>query len=280
MFNFPNLPTELQLQILDFVPTKTLINVLESNKQLNALALSSLSSNINNLTAENNSIFISVFSPQNKNRLIETFNTICVSNPSSNQISSLPTPTYSKSFQTSHIDMNQVSDKLSSLLSKETENKPVLFQTLFQAPKSNYNTVFQLGNLEYTKDPLKVNQVETPISNTIKNGGNSNMNLVVNEDEPFIKLHIEMKLRNSKGLSSLFKFNTRLSQLENENTSINGVISSDDNSVTVDYTLEKGMELPPRSGYDYDVFYNYQIKFGEIQVNNGYLMHNIENVNQ
>lgn len=280
MFNFPNLPTELQLQILNFVPTKTLINVLESNKQLNALALSSLSSNINNLTAENNSIFISVFSPQNKNRLIETFNTICVSNPSSNQISSLPTPTYSKSFQTSHIDMNQVSDKLSSLLSKETENKPVLFQTLFQAPKSNYNTVFQLGNLEYTKDPLKVNQVETPISNTIKNGGNSNMNLVVNEDEPFIKLHIEMKLRNSKGLSSLFKFNTRLSQLENENTSINGVISSDDNSVTVDYTLEKGMELPPRSGYDYDVFYNYQIKFGEIQVNNGYLMHNIENVNQ
>lgn len=280
MFNFPNLPTELQLQILNFVPTKTLINVLESNKQLNALALSSLSSNINNLTAENNSIFISVFSPQNKNRLIETFNTICVSNPSSNQISSLPTPTYSKSFQTSHIDMNQVSDKLSSLLSKETENKPVLFQTLFQAPKSNYNTVFQLGNLEYTKDPLKVNQVETPISNTIKNGGNSNMNLVVNEDEPFIKLHIEMKLKNSKGLSSLFKFNTRLSQLENENTSINGVISSDDNSVTVDYTLEKGMELPPRSGYDYDVFYNYQIKFGEIQVNNGYLMHNIENVNQ
>lgn len=279
MFNFLNLPTELQLRILDFVPPKTMINVVESNKQLNALGLSSLSSNINNLTAENNSIFISVFSPQNKNRLIETFNTICVSNPSSKQISSLSTPTFSKSLQTSQIDMNQVSDKLYSLLYKETENKPILFQTLLQAPKTNYNTVFQLGNLEYTKDPLKINQMETPISNSIKNGANSNMNLIVNEDEPFIKLHIEMKLKNSNGLSSLFKFNTKLSQLDSENTSVNGVISSEDNAVTVDYILEKGMESPPRDGYDYDVFYNYQIKFGEIQVNNGYLMHSIENVN-
>lgn len=265
LFNFQSLPTELQLQVMDFLPARSLMNLLESSKRMNSLALSSLNSEINDLTTENDSIFISIFSPQNKNCLIRTFNAICVSHSGSQ----LPTPTLAKTLQNSQVDMDQVSNKLSSL--QPVENKPILFQTLYQQPQNSYNTIFQLGNLEYTRDPLKLGQTETHTPEK-----STNLQLIVNEDEPFIKLQFEMQLMCKNRLKSIFKFNSRLRQLKDQGT-VSGIITSKDNTVSVDYTLTKGEEIPPQSGYDYDIFYNYEIHFGKIEVKNSYLMACVEN---
>lgn len=289
MFDFHTLPTELKLQVLDFVPSNTLVNILESNRELNGLALSTLTSKINDLTTiENNSIFISIFSPQNKNKVIETFDAICVSNPSSNHSSQYSTPKFSKTSQNTHVDMNQVSNKLSSLLNNNNNNN-VLYRT--SLCKSNqiqneYKSVFQIGSLQYIRNPLKIDESEISVDNSSQTSLESrvssltpNLNLIVNEDEPFIKFQLEMKLMNSNSkLDSLFKFNSKLTQLKNENSSVQGQISSDDNSIIIDYILRKGNEIPPNDGYDYDVFYNYEIEFNKIQVNNLYLMNCIEKI--
>lgn len=273
LFNFQGLPTELQLQVVGLLPARSLVDILQASRHLSCLASSSLSSEINNLTIENSSIFISIFSPQNKNRLVETFNTICVSNPSSQ----LPTPTLSKTLLDTQVDMDQVSNRLSSLQSswrqRPYENRPLLFQTLYQKPQNSHSTLFQLGDLQYTRDPLRMEENETYKLETPEKA--SSLHLVVNEDEPYIKLQFTMQLMGSNGMKSLFKFYSRLNQLQHQGA-VSGVIASENNAVSVHYTLTKGDEVPPQSGYDYDLFYNYKVQFGEIEVKNGYLMDCVE----
>lgn len=274
LFNFQGLPTELQLQVVGLLPARSVVEILQASRHLNLLASSSLSSDVNDLTTESRSIFISIFSPQNKNRLVETFNTICVSNPSSQ----LPTPTLAKTLQNTQVDMDQVSDKLSSLQPagqrQPYENRPLLFQTSPQQPQNNHSTLFQLGDLEYTRDPLRMDENEIHKLATPEKA--SCLHLMVNEDEPHIKLQLAMQLMGNNGLQSLFKFYSRLNQLPSQGA-VSGVLASENNAISVHYTLTKGDEVPPQSGYDYDLFYNYEVQFGEIEVKNGYLMDCVEN---
>lgn len=266
---YTNLPTELQLRVLDHLPAISFCNVLQSNTSLNSLALSSVNSTINNLTDNGDqSFYISIFSPQNKRKLIETFNTICVSNPSSQ----LHTPSFEKSTQSKSIDLDQLSNKLNELDKNNNSLQSSLFIRTSRPLQSQnfYNTIFQLGDLEYKKSPLKLHNTQIPVKSDEKT---SAMSLVVNDEEPFIKVQFEMQMQSESNFISLFKFNTRLKQIHTNNTSVSGTLISENKAVSVDYTLHKGDELPPRGGYDYDVFHHYDIQFGSFQINATYLLH-------
>lgn len=264
MFHFTSLPTELQFQVLDFLPTSALLNVSEVNRHFNSLAISKITFEIHDLTSPEKGVFISVFSPQNKDRLVETFNTICVSNPNTK----LNTPSLEKgTVNRGSVDMNLVADRLEQLKSIQDRHRdqPMLFQTVHQSHNVE-NSVFQLGNLEFTRDPLKSSNTSVPVDHS-----SNELNLIVNEDEPFIKLHFEMHQKKNGSLTSLFKFNSRLRQLDSASRS-SGTLYSANKAASVDYVLEKGEELPPRGDYDYDVFYKYKIKFGNFTVKNSYLL--------
>jgi hypothetical protein len=267
---------------------------MKTNSYLNSLAVSSITTQVNNLTEKNDIFFISIFSPQNKEKLVETFNTICVSNPSSQ----LHTPSLEKSLNyssssvslksSSLIDLDKVSDKLLKL--EPSYPHPLLFKTLHQFQSSNsYNTIFHLGNLEYTRNPLKLKDREAHVLNENNNNIRySNMNLKVHDDEPFIKIQFEMQLKKQvddndntdnqiNKFKSLFKFNARINQLENDQSSVSGTLISDNKTVTVDYILHRGDEVPSNGGYDFEVFHNYDIQFGNFQVNSAYLINSFEN---
>lgn len=250
---FTSLPTELQISVLENLTSHDFKKFLQTSKYFNSLSLDVLSTKLNNNNSS--SIYLSIYSPQNENKLIETFNTILINsvkNPSN-------TPVLVKDANPL-IDMNLVSDKLLNLSKPSAD------------PKLSYSTVLKLGDLKYTKNPLIIAQSDQPFDYSDSNNiHNNKINLILNEDEPYVNLHFEIKLKSASHLNSLFKFNTKLSP----NTQ-SGVIYSDNNQVKINYNLVKGTELPPRSDYDYDVFYNYVINFGNININNLYLLSRIE----
>lgn len=264
MNTFPNLPTELQLQVLENIPSRSLLNLLCVNKFFNNMALSTIESKIGN-SVLNQDIFISLYSPQLHHHLAETFNTVCLSNP----VSLVNTPKYSTEHE-SLVDMNQVSSKLNEL-----KNKPqdMILQSLHQSirPISGVypKTLFRLGSLESTYNPLDLTKSENETQST--NCDESNLLLMVNEDEPYIKFHVEMKFKCKDTFKSIIKFSTRI-----DPKSKNGTIISDNNVMTLDYKLTKGEEVPPRSPYDFEVFHHYNLEVGNVQVNSLYFLNQIE----
>ncbi|TID14858.1 hypothetical protein CANINC_004529 [Pichia inconspicua] len=264
MSGFPYLPTELQLQVLDKVPSRDLLNLLCINKFFNNLALSTIESKIGNLVF-NQDFFISLYSPQLHHHLGETFNTICLSNPTS----LVNTPKYPTTNE-SLIDMNQLCTKLNEL-----ENKPhaLLFQSLSKSSQlisgTCLKTLFRLGTLMSTYNPLDLKNSE---SGTISDQcDQNNLLLLVHEDEPYIKFHLELKVKCKDTFTSIYKFNTRLDPNSNS-----GTINSDDNILSLNYKLTKGAEVPPRSPYDYDVLHYYNLEVGNVQINSLYLLHQID----
>lgn len=282
MLEFTSIPTELQLSVLDFLPARTLLNFAQANHVANTLTASHLNSTVNKLTNENNKLFISVFSPQNKARLVETYNTVCLSNP--NSVTS--TPAVEKAdfsctgLEARGVDMNKVSEQLQFLANSQkeaTNNQSTLFHALQHQSKDLYHTIFKLGNIQYTRDPLQFQSKEAPAS-PIQVREEKPINLIVNEDEPFIKLQLEMQLKSfsNSELSSLLKFSSRISPPQ---TFSSGTLESEDKTISVDYSIQKGEEVPPNGGYDYDVFHNYYLRLGTVKVNSSYLLHRIEQSN-
>lgn len=266
MFEFCELPTELQLRVMECLPVRSLLKVLESNRRLNVLGLSTLASNVNDQTVGNNSVSISIFSPQNKDRLIETFSTVCVSGAGSR----LATPTSLKSCGGTSIDMEELSERLATVA--QARDMPLSLQPLHEQSQ-RCSTVFELGSLEYRRDPLRGKETAVPNHDGPENP--SILHLIVNEEEPYINVQFEMHLNGRRGRKSLFKFSSRIAQLASKSAS-SGVLSSENQAVAVQYTLEKGDELPPRGGYDYDVFHNYFLHFENLQIKNTYFLDCIE----
>ena len=268
---FLNIPTELQLRVLENVSVDTLQNLLITDKYFNSITLSSIHSTVNTLTASDDRFYFSVFSPQVKTHLIQTFNTTCVSTPIQNSQINTPLKTESDD-KTLLVDLNRVSEKLNLISSNSS-----LFQSMNYNSNSfsPYKSVFKLGDLQYTRNPLKYNSTNVPANED----STTSLSLVVNEDEPYINIQFEMQMKkdiSSDNLSSLFKVHSRISPLKEIGASSTGVLYSDDKAVMVEYSILKESEVPPYNGYDYDVFHNYKINFGNIEINNTYLLDCIE----
>lgn len=276
---FLDLPNELQLSIFNELESSVLNSTLYLNHHCYNLTKDIIISKINKFNKQENSILISLYSPQHRNRQIELYSTINMSKATT--IANTPaakggnTPKMiGDASQEALVNMDDVNDKLLEL---SNFNGASIDKSYFATSIDKDSSVFQLDQKRQTRDPLKIGSFTnlTTADNDIPK--NNMINLVVNEDEPSIKLYLEIIYNGTEGLKSIYQSSTKLSQLVEIDTK-RGMMNLEKGALNVEYKLTKIGETETNYGYGFDCSNEYFLEIGEVSIKNGYLLSMFENV--
>ncbi|GMG20895.1 unnamed protein product [Ambrosiozyma monospora] len=305
---FNTLPTELQLEVLKNADSRSLMGFLQSNKHYSNMVkytvLSKLSKHLKSQDCVDpetfDKLFIGIFSPQSAQKQVELYETKCA-----NSVETTPKHPIS-------LDSNAISSRSGSVENdittmgmdldlEELQRKLVSVEEVYEeelkhlASKNNNcieqqqqqyqsrnleSTIFKLGQLEKTRDPLRRQSefVKANSSDSENQFANNNIHLIVSEDSKNIKLQFDLYFEDSdSSLGRLCSMPTRIyTTLDADKEEEVQQFVLLNGAVTIDCKICKGEEVPPRGPYDFDLFYNYYVEVLDMQVNNLFLLNCIE----
>ncbi|GME75511.1 unnamed protein product [Ambrosiozyma monospora] len=308
---FNTLPTELQLEVLKNADSKSLMGFLQSNKHYsNMVKYTVLSKLANHLKSQDcvdpetfDKLFIGIFSPQSAQKQVELYETKCANSVETTpkhpiSLDSKAISSRSGSVENDvntmsmDLDLEELQRKLMSVEEVYEEelnhkfackNKNCMEQQQQQQQYQSRNlesTIFKLGQLERTRDPLRRQSefIKAKSTDSEDQFANNNIHLIISEDSKNIKLQFDLYFEDSdSSLGRLCSMPTRISTtLDADKEEEVQQIVLMNGAVTIDCKICKGEEVPPRGPYDFDLFYNYYVEVLDMQVNNLFLLNCIE----